>query len=101
MSFFVGPLIPLFWTPGDVCPGFQSQTPADLLMASMTARHVPYMHQQRLDAGVQMGDLRFRAQTLYPLGYRAGVVSFTDPPVLTWHQPIYFSYLAVVIGTLP
>ena len=24
-SFFVGPLIPLFWTSGDVCPGFQSQ----------------------------------------------------------------------------
>ena len=22
---FVGPLIPLFWTSGDVCPGFQSQ----------------------------------------------------------------------------
>ena len=31
----------------------------------------------------------------------AGVVSFTDPPVLTWHRPIYFSYLAVVSGTLP
>ena len=30
-----------------------------------------------------------------------GVVSFTDPPVLTWHQPIYFSYLAVVSGTRP
>ena len=29
------------------------------------------------------------------------VVSFTDPPVLTWHQPIYFSYPAVVNGTLP
>ena len=24
-SFFVGPLIPLFWTSSDVCPGFQSQ----------------------------------------------------------------------------
>ena len=23
---FVGPLIPLFWTSGDVCPGFQSQS---------------------------------------------------------------------------
>ena len=55
---FVGPLILLFWTPGDICPGFQSQgslaclfaciqwipqihlwcvTPADLLMASMAA----------------------------------------------------------------
>ena len=30
-----------------------------------------------------------------------GEVSFTDPPVLTWHRPIYFSYLAVVSGTLP
>ena len=25
MSFFVGPLIPLFWSSGDVCPGFQSK----------------------------------------------------------------------------
>ena len=24
-SLFVGPLIPLIWTSGDVCPGFQSQ----------------------------------------------------------------------------
>ena len=24
-GFFVGPLIPLFWTSGDVCPGYQSQ----------------------------------------------------------------------------
>ena len=58
-SFFMGPLIPLFWTSGDVCPWFQSQgdpllacfialcngflrfsygvTPADLLAASMAA----------------------------------------------------------------
>ena len=54
---------PLFWTSGDVCRGFQSQggvtctlsclrailrfisgaTPADLLVASMVACHVPYM----------------------------------------------------------
>ena len=32
---------------------------------------------------------------------KTGVVSFTDPPVLTSHRPIYFSYLAVVSGTLP
>ena len=52
-SFFVGPLIPLFWTPGDVCPGFQIQgaacngirftsgaTPANFLTASMVfAQH--------------------------------------------------------------
>ena len=25
ISLFVGPLIPLFWTSGDVCTGFQSQ----------------------------------------------------------------------------
>ena len=31
---------------------------------------------------------------------RGAGVSFTDPPVLTWHRPIYFSYLAVVSGTL-
>ena len=50
---FVRPLIPLFWTFGDVCPGFQSQdgflacngflrftsgaAPADLFSASMVA----------------------------------------------------------------
>ena len=52
----MGPLIPLFWTSGDVCPGFQSQgrslacfltcvilritsgvTPADCIEISMTA----------------------------------------------------------------
>ena len=54
--FFVGPLIPLFWTSGDVCPSFQSHglylacflacvilrftsgvAPADCMVASMTA----------------------------------------------------------------
>ena len=64
ISPFVGPLIPLFWTSGDVSSGFQSQngqpylhllgggiyvicfprftsgvTPADLLAASMAAEH--------------------------------------------------------------
>ena len=34
-------------------------------------------------------------------GVTSGVVLFTDPPILTWHRPIYFSYLAVVSGTLP
>ena len=43
------PLIPLFWTSGDICPGFQSQggcgaTPANLLMASMAAGRIPNMH---------------------------------------------------------
>ena len=60
LSFFVEPLIPLFWNSGDVCPGFKHQvgfphlyallplyngllrftsgvTPADLLVASMAA----------------------------------------------------------------
>ena len=63
---FVGPLIPLFWTSGDVCPrvskpgwiprllavspvcnGFlrftSGATPTDLLTASMVAVRVPYM----------------------------------------------------------
>ena len=31
----------------------------------------------------------------------AGVVSFTDSPVLTWHWPINFSYPGAVGGTLP
>ena len=60
-SFSLGPLIPLFWTSGNVCPGFQTQggsshlhasspvcnrilrftsvaTPADLLVASMAVK---------------------------------------------------------------
>ena len=32
---FVGPLIPLFWTSGDVCPGFQSQGGFPCLHASL------------------------------------------------------------------
>ena len=55
ISIFEGPLILMFWTSGDVCPGFQSQggsltwvlhhmhatdSPADLLVASMAAE--PY-----------------------------------------------------------
>ena len=31
---FVGPLIPLFWTSGEVCPGFQSQDGFPHLCAS-------------------------------------------------------------------
>ena len=31
---FVGPLIPLFWTSGDICPGFQSQGGFPCLCAS-------------------------------------------------------------------
>ena len=52
ISLFVRTLNPLFWTSGDVCPGFQSQggflrftsggTPADLLMGSMAAE--PLIH---------------------------------------------------------
>ena len=64
---FVGPLISLLWTSGDIWPGFQSQvgsltclllspvcngflrfnsgvTPANLLAARMAACHVLYMH---------------------------------------------------------
>ena len=40
-------------------------------------------------------------ETLHKIVPGPGVVSFTDPPVLTWHRPIYFSCLAVVSGTLP
>ena len=61
----MGPLIPLFWTSGDVCPGLQNQgdpfcgflpacnrflrftsgsTPANLLVASMAASQVPCMY---------------------------------------------------------
>ena len=45
----MGPLTPLFWTSGDVCPGFQSQSgvaPADLLVANMTAEpfQSTYLH---------------------------------------------------------
>ena len=36
---FAGPLIPLFWTSGDVCPGFQSQGGFPHLRASLPARN--------------------------------------------------------------
>ena len=36
-TLFVVPLIPLFWTPGDVCPGFQSQGGSSSLHASSSA----------------------------------------------------------------
>ena len=36
---FVGPLIPLFWTSGDVCPGFQSQGGFPHLRASSPAHN--------------------------------------------------------------
>ena len=32
---------------------------------------------------------------------RCSIVYQPPPPVLTWHRPIYFSYPAVVSGTLP
>ena len=79
--FFVGPLISLFWTSGDICPGFQSQggslawkasstacnaflrftsgaTPANLLTASMAAGRVPYQHVA--EAEIRSGDLPYR-----------------------------------------
>ena len=39
----MGPLIPLFWTSGDVCPGFQSQGGFPHLCASSSAHiaHIP------------------------------------------------------------
>ena len=36
---FVGPLIPLFWSSGDVCPGFQSQGGFPHLRASLPAHN--------------------------------------------------------------
>ena len=36
---FVGPLVPLFWTSGDVCPGFQSQGGFPRLHASLPAHN--------------------------------------------------------------
>ena len=34
---FVGPLIPLFWTSGDICPGFQSQVGVACTLSSLLA----------------------------------------------------------------
>ena len=39
LSFFVGPLIPLFWTSGDICPGFQDQGGFPHLHASSPANN--------------------------------------------------------------
>ena len=36
---FVGPQIPLFWTPGDICPGFQSQSGSPFLHALLNAHN--------------------------------------------------------------
>ena len=47
-----------------------------------------------------LANLVLNQHVSFGIDFSAGVVSFTDPPVLTWHQPIYFSYLAVVLGTL-
>ena len=39
---FVGPLIPLFWTSGDVCPGFQSQGGLACMLSCLRA--IPQIH---------------------------------------------------------
>ena len=39
---FVGPLIPLFWTSGDVCPGFQSQGGLACMLSCLRA--IPQVH---------------------------------------------------------
>ena len=39
---FVGPLIPLFWTSGDICPGFQSQ--GGLICMLSCLRAIPQIH---------------------------------------------------------
>ena len=71
-----GTLIPLFWTSGDICPGFQSQcgfynlcnrflrftsgaTPADLLAASMVTEpfrstYLHYSHWLGLESIIQV-----------------------------------------------
>ena len=37
ISPFYGPLIPVFWTSGDVCPGFQGHRASSHLLASSPA----------------------------------------------------------------
>ena len=39
---FVEPLIPLFWTSGDVCPGFQSQGGVTCTLSCLCT--IPYIH---------------------------------------------------------
>ena len=39
---FVGPLIPLFWTSGDICPGFQSQGGLACMLSCLRA--IPLIH---------------------------------------------------------
>ena len=83
---FMGPLIHLFWTSGDVSFGIQSQrgqpyshlleifmihsitftscvTPADLLVASMTADRSPYVCFSRGRMPDSVGDLQHSSQT--------------------------------------
>ena len=40
ISLFVGPLIPLFWTSGDICPGFQSQGGSLACLCSIPQIHL-------------------------------------------------------------
>ena len=52
ISPFYGPLMPLFWTSGDVCPGFQSQNGQGILTwyTSCTDRHCVPDHLQHLQS---------------------------------------------------
>ena len=88
MPFFVGPLIPLFWTSGDICPGIQSQGGLTCTLSCLGA--VPQIHLwcdtcQPLDGqhgsllcslyadlsrGRMPGFEQVISQTRYPLGHR-------------------------------
>ena len=82
---FVGPLIPLFWTSDDVCPGFQSQGGFPRLRASSPAHN---------------GFLRFTSGATHAFSTNIGVhcismytawlaqllshTSVFEPPMLWW-----------------
>ena len=82
--FFLGPLIPLLWTSGDVCPGFQSQggslacfltcvflrctsgaTPADCIEVNMAAEpfliHIPADVSASIGGGLEPESMTVRA----------------------------------------
>ena len=60
---FVVPLIPLCWTSGDVCPGFQSQSATPCLCTSSTV-HNGFL---RFTSGVTAADFLFDSMAADPL----------------------------------
>ena len=112
----MGPLIPLFRTSGDVCPGFQSQgglacmlsclalflrytsgaTPADLLMASMVAKPLWPTYLQPSDVSTSIGGVEVGAAArTYGLGKGSN-----PRPTVPQHSELNHSSFLEVTGKI-